>query len=193
MRASLALIAGLILPASVLASDYKIDPDHTKVSFKVRHLGISWVPGNFSKVDGSFNFDPQNIKAAKAEAKIEIGSINTENKKRDDHLKSDDFFDASKFPEMTFVSKEIKDVEGDKFKVVGDLTIHGVTKSVVLDAEYTGEAKDPWGNERAAFSATTKVNRKDFGLQWNKVLETGALLVGEDVLITIDVEGVKKT
>jgi polyisoprenoid-binding protein YceI len=181
----------LATTSSSFATDYKVDPDHTKISFKVRHLGISWVPGTFSKLDGVFSFDEKNIEASKAKANIEVASVNTENKKRDDHLKGEEFFAGEKYPAISFVSTGIKDVSGNKFTVIGDLTMHGVTKSVELSAEYNGSAKDPWGNDRAAFSATTKLNRKDFGLQWSKVLETGALVVGEDVLITIDVEGIK--
>ena len=181
----------LISASSVLAADYKIDPDHSKIGFKVRHLGISWVPGIFSKVDGTFSYDEKNIAASKAEAKIEVSSVDTQNKKRDDHLRTDEFFAAEKFPSITFVTKEIKNLEGSKFTAVGDLTMHGVTKSVELAAEFTGAAKDPWGNERAAFAAETKVNRKDFGLQWSKVLETGALVVGEEVVVSVEVEGIK--
>jgi polyisoprenoid-binding protein YceI len=181
----------LATTSAAFATDYKVDPDHTKISFKVRHLGISWVPGTFSKLDGTFSFDEKNVAASKAKANIEVASVNTENKKRDDHLKGEEFFATEKFPAISFVSTGIKDVAGNKFTIVGDLTMHGVTKSLELSAEYNGSAKDPWGNDRAAFSATTKLNRKDFGLQWSKVLETGALVVGEDVVITIDVEGIK--
>jgi len=181
----------LISTTSTFAADYKIDPDHSKVGFKVRHLGISWVPGIFSKVEGSFSYDEKNIAASKAEAKIEVASIDTQNKKRDDHLRSEEFFASEKFPAITFVSKSVKDISGSKFTVVGDLTMHGVTKPVELVAEFTGAAKDPWENERAAFTAESKFNRKDFGLQWSKVLETGALVVGEEVVVAIEVEGIK--
>lgn len=140
---------------------------------------------------GTFSFDEKKIAASKAEAKIEVSSVDTQNKKRDDHLKGEEFFAADKFPLISFVSKSVKDVSGSKFTVTGDLTMHGVTKSVDLAVEFTGAAKDPWGNERAAFAAETKVNRKDFGLQWSKVLETGALVVGEEVVIAIEVEGIK--
>jgi polyisoprenoid-binding protein YceI len=181
-----------VFPSSVVAAEYSIDPDHTKLAFKIRHLGISWVPGTFSKLSGSFTFDKSKIEASKAEATIDVSSIDTENKKRDDHLRSDDFFAVPKFPEMKFISKEVRAVKGSKFEVVGDLTMHGVTKSLVLDAEFTGAATDPWGKERVAFSASTKLNRKDFGLEWSKVLEAGALVVGEEVVISLDAEGVKK-
>ena len=181
----------LISSTSSLAADYKIDPDHTKISFKVRHLGISWVAGSFSKVDGAFSFDEKKISVSKARVEVEVDSIDTQNKKRDDHLKGEEFFASDKFSTISFASKEIKDVSGNKFTVVGDLTMHGVVKSVELAAEFTGAAKDPWGNERVAFTAEAALNRKDFGLQWSKVIETGALVVGEEVKISIEVEGIK--
>lgn len=187
----LASLISLLCFSTAFAAEYKIDPDHSRATFKVRHLGISWVPGIFSKVEGTFSFDDKDIKASKAEAKIEVSSIDTQNKKRDDHLKSDDFFSASKFPFITYTSKSIKDISGNKFIVVGDLTIRGVTKPIELNAEFTGAVKDPWGNDRAAFQAESKLNRKEFGLQWNQLLETGALVVGEEILISIEVEGIK--
>jgi polyisoprenoid-binding protein YceI len=192
MKKILFATAALLLGASSsFAADYKIDPDHSKIGFKVRHLGISWVPGIFSKVEGTFSYDQNNVAASKTEATVEVGSIDTQNKKRDDHLKGEEFFAADKFPAITFKSKEIKDVSGSKFTVVGDLSMHGITKPVELAGEFTGAAKDPWGNDRVAFTADTKLNRKDFGLQWSKVLETGALVVGEEVVVSIEVEGIK--
>lgn len=173
------------------ATDYKIDPSHTSVGFKVKHLAISSVPGKFVDVKGSFSFDPAKIESAKAEAEIAVASIDTNEAKRDDHLKSPDFLDSTKFPSISFKSKQIQKVSASEFNAIGDLTIHGVSKPVTLKVTYGGSAKDPWGNERAAFLATTKISRKDFGLTWNKVLETGGLLVGEDVEISLEVEGVK--
>lgn len=188
---SLALCLLLALTSAATAAEYEIDGAHTQITFKVRHLGISWVPGSFSKLEGKFSFDKNNIAAAKVEAKIDVASISTLNQKRDDHLRGADFFNAEKYPTITFVSKEVKPAAGDSFKVIGDLTMHGVTKTVELDAEFTGAATDPWGNEKVAFSATTKLNRKDFGLQWNKVLETGTLVVGDEVLVSLDIQGTK--
>jgi polyisoprenoid-binding protein YceI len=173
------------------AADYKIDADHSTVGFKIKHLAISTVPGRFTEFSGTFSFDPANIAASKANATIAAKSINTEQKKRDDHLRSPDFFDASQFPEITFKSSTVTEIDKENFKVIGALTIHGVTQSVTLDVTYTGSAKDPWGNDRAAFTATTKLNRKDFGLTWNKLLESGGLLVGEEVSVTIEIEGIK--
>ncbi len=182
----------LTLPASLFAADYEVDADHTKVGFKVKHLGISSVPGSFQTVAGKFSFDPKNIAASSAEATITAKTIDTGNTKRDDHLRSADFLNVEKNPQIKFVSREVKDISGNNFKVVGDLTINGITKPVELDVEYGGSATDPWGNERAAFSATGTIKRKDFGITWNKVLETGGLVVGEDVKISLEVEGIQK-
>jgi polyisoprenoid-binding protein YceI len=173
------------------AADYQIDPSHSSVVFKVKHLAISSVPGRFGDVSGTFKFDPANIEASSAEAKISVASINTMDAKRDDHLKSAEFLDIAKFPALTFKSTKIEKVSDTEFKATGDLTLHGVTKPVTLDVEYGGAAKDPWGKERAAFEARTKINRKDFGLAWSKTLETGGLVVGDDVQISLEIEGVK--
>ncbi|MCB0360012.1 MAG: polyisoprenoid-binding protein [Bdellovibrionales bacterium] len=187
---SILVLAAFALPCS--AAEYKVDDAHTTIGFSVKHLGISWVAGSFGEFEGSFQFDPKNIKAASAKATIKTKSITTSNAKRDDHLRSADFFNAEQHQEISFQSKEIKDVQGDKFTVVGDLTVNGVTHPVSLDAEFRGAATDPWGNDRAGFTASGKINRKDFGLTWNKLLETGGLVVGEDVFITIEVEGIKE-
>ncbi len=192
MKKSLFALALLLIPSAAYCAEYEVDPDHTKISFKVRHLGLSWVPGEFSSFKGTFSFDEKDISGAKAQAKIQTESVDTGNAKRDTHLKGDDFFNAPKFPEISFVTKEVKNVKGNKFTVLGDLSIHGVTKPVELDAEFLGVAKDPWGNERAAFQASTVLNRKDFGLEWNKTLDNGGLVVGNEVKVTIDVEGIKK-
>ncbi len=174
------------------AAEYTIDPAHSQVMFKVRHLGISMVTGQFETFSGTFEFDPKKPKASKVSTDIKVASINTNVAKRDEHLRSADFFDVEKFPEMKFVSKSIKDVKKDKFKIVGDLTMHGVTKEVVLETEISGTVVDPWGNERAGFTAAATINRKDFGLTWSKTLETGGLVVGEDVKIMIEIEGIRK-
>ena len=186
------LLSGL-LSGTARAAEYTIDPDHSTVGFKIKHLAISTVPGSFSTFTGSFVFDPANMKASKAEADIKVNSINTAQAKRDTHLRGEEFFDVKKFPDMKFVSREVTETTDSGFKVAGDLTIRGVTKPVVLDVVYGGAAKDPSGIERAAFTATTKLNRKDFGLTWNKVMEAGSLLVGEDVTVNIEIEGIKKS
>ncbi|NMC63895.1 MAG: YceI family protein, partial [SAR324 cluster bacterium] len=135
---------------------------------------------------------PSNVKASKTEAVISVRSINTEEKKRDEHLLNEDFFEVEKFPEIVFKSKEIKNIKADSFDVLGDLSIRGVTKPVTLNVSVGGVVKDPWGKERAGFSATTKINRRDFGLTWSKLMETGGLVVDDEVFITLDIEGVKE-
>ena len=171
---------------------WNIDPAHTHVAFAVRHLMISTVKGRFTDIKGtvkSHDADP-----ARGEVDIEIGvaSIDTREPQRDAHLRSADFFDAERFPEITYKSRRIDGVQDDRFKLVGDLTIHGVTREVTLDVTSEGRARDPWGGERAGFTATTKIKRGDFGLTWNQALETGGVLVGDEVKITLDVELVKQ-
>jgi polyisoprenoid-binding protein YceI len=172
------------------AEVYDIDPAHSTVGFKVKHMGISTVPGKFAKFKGTVALDKHESTTARVEAVIEAASIDTGIEARDKHLKSPDFFDVEKYPEIRFVSTKISPVKDDRFVMEGDLTLHGVTKAVKLDAVFGGEAKDPWGGQRAACSATGTLNRKDFGLTWNKVLDTGGLLIGESVQIVIEVEGV---
>ena len=183
-------LLGLLLPALSEAGTYKIDPQHTSVTFSVRHL-FTKVSGRFDKFGGTINFDPKNPSAAKAEGSIDVTSINTNVEKRDTHLKSKDFFDVEKFPKITFVSTGVSDVnaESKTGKLHGKLKIHGVEKDVVLDVAFLGEGSDPWGNKKAGFSATTTINRKDFGLNWNETLETGGVLVGDEVQIEISAEG----
>jgi len=183
----------LTLPLSALASTWTIDPDHTTAQFKVRHLMISNVKGVFEKVSGTLNLDDKDITRSKVDVGIDIASINTNIKKRDDHLRSPDFFDAAKFPTMTFTSTRVERDGKDKLKVTGNLTIKGVSKVVVLTVDGpTSEVKDPWGNGRRGASATTTINRKDFGVNWNKTMDNGGMVVGEDVAIQLEVEFVKK-
>lgn len=191
MRKLIAIILSTVVSSTAWAADYEIDSTHSSVVFKVKHLAISTVPGRFGDVTGRFSFDPTRVEASKAEAKIAVASINTMDTKRDDHLRSADFFDVSKFPSITFKTSKVEKVSDTAFKATGDLTIHGVTKPVTLDVTYGGSAKDPWGKERAAFEAKTLINRKDFGLTWSKTLETGGLVVGDDVQISLEIEGVK--
>ena len=174
------------------AVSYAIDPDHSQVIFKVKHMGISTVTGRFDLMEGSYTFDDKDISNSSVETTIQTASVNTNKQKRDDHLKSPDFLNVDKYPTITFKSKEVKKGDGDDFTIVGDLTINGVTKQVELDAEYGGKAVDPMGNERTAFTAETKIDRKDYGLTWNKTLDTGGLVVGDDVKIELEVEGIKK-
>ena len=174
-------------------AEYIIDPDHSQVIFKVKHLAISTVTGRFDLLEGSYNFDSKDVANSSIDATIVASSINTNKQKRDEHLRSDEFLDVEKYPNITFKSKEIKKGDGNKFQIVGDLTIHGVTKEVTLDAVYEGHiASDPWGKERTAFIAKGEILRKDFGMVWNKALEAGGFVVGEEVRITLEVEGIRK-
>ncbi|MBI4368199.1 MAG: YceI family protein, partial [Candidatus Omnitrophica bacterium] len=158
------------------------------VSFKIRHL-LSNVNGRFNEFEGTFEYDPEKPETWKTEATIQATTIDTNVAPRDKHLRSADFFDVEKFPTITFTSTEVTDVTQANAKLHGLLTIHGVEKPVVLDLQIHGVIKDPWGNVKSGFTATTMVNRKDFGLTWNKALETGQLLVGEEANITLEVEG----
>ncbi|MBT1074031.1 YceI family protein [Geobacter grbiciae] len=191
--ASIATIAALSLPAFAFASTWTIDPDHSNVGFKVRHLMVSNVKGNFDKHSGTVEINDKDITKSKVNVSIDTASINTNVQKRDEHLRSADFFDVAKYPTMTFVSKKVAKNGKNKLKVTGDLTLHGVTKQVVLDVEGpTKESKDPWGNIRKGATATTKINRKDFGLVWNAALETGGVAVGDEIAITLEIEMIKK-
>lgn len=183
------LLVGFTTPA--WATTYQIDKDHTTVGFKIRHL-FSNVQGQFNDFEGQFDYAPDKPQEWKAEAKIKATSIDTNAAQRDEHLRKPDFFDAEQFPELTFKSTEVTDVAGNTAKLHGLLAIRGVEKPVVLDLTVHGEGKDPWGNVRSGFTATTKINRKDFGLSWNKAVESGQLLVGDEVEITLEVEGIAK-
>jgi polyisoprenoid-binding protein YceI len=182
--------AGLLIAGFALAGNYELDPAHTKILFQVKHLGISTVTGQFTEFSGSFELDPDDLSSLKAKANIKAASVDTANAGRDKHLRSPDFFDAEKYPEIKFVSTKAEQVGEDQLKVHGELTIHGITKPVVLEGKFGGAIKDPWGNQRAAFTATGKINRKDFGLTWSQMLETGGLVVGEEVTIILEVTGV---
>jgi polyisoprenoid-binding protein YceI len=172
---------------------YQIDSAHSAAHFSVRHMMISNVRGDFTKVSGTLLLDPENAANSAVEALIDAASINTREAQRDAHLKSADFFDVEKYAEMAFRSKSVEAAGDGELRVKGDLTIHGVTREVTLTVEGpTPEAKDPWGNQRIGATATTKINRKDFGLVWNVALEAGGLLVGEDIKISIDLEAIRQ-
>jgi len=190
---TISTLIALILPLTASASTWTVDPDHSNVGFKVKHLMVSNVKGSFDKFTATVDLNDKDITKSKVEVSIDSSSINTNVQKRDDHLRNADFFDVAKFPAITFVSKKIVKAGTDKLKVTGDLTMHGITREVVLDVEGpTKESKDPWGNIRKGAVATTKINRKDFGLAWNKTLETGGVAVGEEIAITLEIEMIKK-
>jgi polyisoprenoid-binding protein YceI len=172
---------------------YQIDPAHSAAHFSVRHMMISNVRGEFTKVSGRVLFDAENPANSAVEASIDAASINTREAPRDAHLKSADFFDVEKYPEIAFRSTGVAAAGDGELRVKGGLTIHGVTREVTLMVEGpTPEAVDPWGNRRIGATATTKINRKDFGLVWNVALEAGGVLVGEDIKISIDIEAVRQ-
>ena len=173
-------------------SQYQIDPSHSSATFSIKHMMIAKVHGGFEKMSGKLAYDAKAPEKAAIEVAIEAASINTREAQRDGHLKSADFFDVEKYPLITFKSSRVDKAE-DGLKVVGDLTIHGVTKQVTLDVETPSEeVKDPWGNTKIGASGTTKIKRKDFGLTWNAALEAGGVLVGDDVSIHLDVQFVKQ-
>lgn len=187
------MAAVLFAPQVSGASTWQIDPAHTNAQFAVRHLMVSTVRGNFTKINGTVQLDDQDPTKSTIQATLDAASLDTRVEKRDQHLKSPDFFDVTKYPTLTFTSKKIQKVGDGQFQVTGDLTIHGVTKEVVLKVEGQPQPfRDPTGVMRVGGLATTKINRKDFGLTWNQALETGGVLVGDDVDITIDVELVQK-
>lgn len=185
------LVAALPLAAS--AATWSIDPDHSNVGFKVKHLMVSNVKGNFNTFSGTVDINDKDITKSSVNVSIDTNSINTNVQKRDEHLRSADFFDVAKFPTMTFISKKVAKAGKDRLKVTGDLTLHGITKEVVLAVEGPSkESKDPWGNIRRGAAATTTINRKDFGLNWNKALETGGVVVGEEITINLEIEMIRK-
>jgi polyisoprenoid-binding protein YceI len=175
-----------------MSSTWNIDSTHSHAEFKVRHLMISNVKGSFPKVSGVLTLDETDLTKSRVEATIDVASIQTRDEQRDGHLKSAEFFDVEKFPTMTFKSTKVTVSAGEEGTVEGDLTIRDVTKPVVFQVEGpTAETKDPWGNLRIGVEATTKISRKDFGLTWNAALESGGVMVGDEVTITLEVEFVK--
>ncbi|MBM3464101.1 MAG: YceI family protein [Armatimonadetes bacterium] len=188
---TLLLMVLLAAPGLAQGSAWTLDAAHSRVGFSVRHLGISNVTGEFTRVSGQGTFDGKSIETASVTATIDTTSVNTREAKRDDHLRNADFLDVARYPTMTFKSKRFRKTSGNGFALTGDLTLHGVTRTVVLNGTSTPVVKDPWGSSRVGASATTTINRKDFGLTWNKALESGGLVVAEEVTITLDLEFVR--
>ena len=180
-------------PVLSQAATWQIDPDHSSFQFKVRHLMVSNVKGDFTKVKGAVTMDDKDISNLNVELTIDAASVNTGHAQRDEHLRASDFFDVAKYPTIIFVSKKVVKDGPDRLKVTGDLTIHGVTREVTVNVEGpTQEIKDPRGNFRRGAAGTARINRKDFGLIWNRALETGGVVVGEDVDIFVEIELIKK-
>jgi polyisoprenoid-binding protein YceI len=171
---------------------WRIDTAHSEITFTVRHMMISNVRGQFERFTGTVDFVEENPAQSSVDVQIEAASINTKEEKRDAHLRSNDFLAADQYPYLTFKSKRVEVVDENNGKIHGDLTIRDVTKPVVLDVEYSGMAKSPWGTMSAGFSATTKISRKQWGLEWNAALETGGVLVGDEIKINIELEIVKQ-
>lgn len=185
----LILSVAMLAPLNLLAATYNLDPYHTTVGFKVKHLMIANVKGGFDKFKGTVVVDEKDITKSKVNVSIEIASVNTNINARDEHLRSADFFDAAKYPVMTFVSTKVERAGGDKLKVTGDLTIKGVTKQVVLNVDgLSGEIKSPQGVTKRGASASATINRQDFGVSWNKKLDAGGVVVADEVQIYIEAE-----
>ena len=171
---------------------WEIDPAHSEAIFSVKHMMFSTVRGHFNVLSGHLHIDEEHPENSWVDAQVDANSVDTRDEKRDGHLRSPDFVDAEHYPILTFKSTKVEKVGGNEYRVLGDLTMHGVTKPVVFKAEYNGQGKNPWGLQVAGLSAKSKVNRKDWGLNWNAALESGGVLVSEDVNIEIDLEAVQK-
>ena len=176
---------------SAASGTWVIDPTHTNLGFSARHAMVAKVRGNFGEFSGSFTIDGDNLAASTAEVTIQVASIDTKTADRDTHLKSPDFLDVENFPTLTFVSTAVTP-KGDDVVITGDLTIHGVTKSVEIEYEFVGISQDPWGQTKIGFEGSTKISRKDFGLTWNAALETGGVLIGDEIKLNLDVEATKQ-
>jgi len=171
---------------------WAIDPTHSEIGFKVKHMMFTNVSGKFETYDAAITTEGDDFTTAEISFSADIASINTNNTDRDNHLKSGDFFDAENNPKLTFVSTSVTKINDDEYELAGDLTLHGITKNVKLPAEYSGLMKDPWGNTKAGLNISGKINRKDWGLNWNSALETGGVLVGEDVKLNIELQLLKQ-
>lgn len=167
---------------------FKIDGAHSSLGFEVKHMMIAKVKGGFDTFHADLNLDPTDLTDAEIKFTIDVASINSNNDDRDTHLRSADFFDTEKFPSITFVANDIKKTDDSEYKLTGDLTIKDVTKAVTFDVEYGGKGTNPWGVEVVAFEGSTKINRKEFGLTWNSTLETGGVLVGDDIKLKVEIE-----
>lgn len=190
-KLSLIVAAAVIVASPVLADTYVIDKNHSDASFQVRHM-MSRVRGQFNDYAGSITVDPAKPEGASVEFTLKAASIDTANDSRDKDLRSANFFDVEKFPEITFKSTKVKAAGKDKYDVTGTLTIHGVAKEVTLPVQFLGFGKDPWGNEKAGFAIDTTLNRKEFGIVWNKTLDSGGVLLGDEVWVSINLEAGKK-
>jgi len=192
MHVNKSIIGAFFMLTSSLAfaGEYKLDESHTQVGFKIKHLVISTVSGRFNKFKGGFKFDSGSGKLENLKISIDADSIDTNEPDRDKHLRGKDFFDVEKFKTLEFVAKDVTYKNNKPMAIKGNLTIHGVTKPVNLKVDFKGEATDPWGNQRVAFEANSRVNRKDFGLKWNKALDKGGVMIADEVDIIIEGEAI---
>jgi len=174
------------------ANNWNIDGTHSGVNFSVRHMVFAKVRGRFGKFGGSLDLDPADLAKSSVDIQIDAASIDTGTPDRDNHLRSPDFFDVAKYPQLTFKSKRVERKGDTEYKVTGDLTIRDITREVALEVEFGGTGKDPWGNQRLGFTASARIDRKEFGLKWNQVLEAGGVLVGEKIDIEIELQAVAK-
>ncbi len=182
-------LALIVAGSTAMAADWNLDKSHSSVNFSVKHLMVSTVHGQFKDFDGTASFDAKDLSTLNANFTAQVASVNTDNEKRDGHLKSADFFDAEKFPTLTFVSKSAKQTAPGKAALTGDLTIRGVTKEVTFDVEgFNEEVTTPWGVIAVGGTATTTINRQDYGVSWNKNLDTGGVVAGDNVKITVELE-----
>ena len=185
----LALLALLTTASSAFAATYDVDPSHTRVGFSVTHMMVSTVRGEFGVVSGTVEWDPANVAATKVNATVGVNSVDTRDPKRDEHLRSADFFDIAKFADMTLKSKSVKNITPEGFDLVGDLTVRGITKEVTFKVKtLPGDRKDPWGNMKTGTRATATINRQDFGVKWNTAIDGGGYIVGDEVTIELDIE-----
>jgi polyisoprenoid-binding protein YceI len=194
MKRLMILVLSLCATALAIAqpATWKADPAHSNISFAVDYMVLTEVTGNFKEFSATMASDGDDLAKATVNVSIKTASINTENDRRDAHLRSADFFDAQQYPEITFVSKSFEKGEGNQYKIIGDLTMHGVTKPVTIDAKYMGQARDMRGNLREGFKCTTIINRNDFGVKYNATLESGGLLIGNNVTVTINAQFVQQ-
>jgi polyisoprenoid-binding protein YceI len=187
------LCLALCAPSIAMAATYQLDADHSSIQFKIRHLTVSNVTGTFNKFKGSASVEGEDVATLKVEVAIDAASVDTGHEKRDEHLRNADFLDVAKYPTITFVSKKVMKAEPGKLRITGDLTLHGVTREITVDLEGpTPEVKDPWGNFRRGATGAARIDRRDFGITWNKALDTGGLVVGNEVGIQVDIEWVRK-
>ncbi|MFI0433797.1 MAG: YceI family protein [Candidatus Nanopelagicales bacterium] len=179
------------VPATATGA-YDIDPSHSNLGFVARHAMVTKVRGNFSDISGSLTLDVANPAASSAEVTVEVASVDTRNAQRDEHLRTNDFFDAAQFPQLTFKSTAVTQTGATSFDVTGDLTIRGVTKPVTVSWDYTGSATDPFGNERVGFEGSATINRADFGLKYNAPLAAGGVLISEKIVLELEVSAIKR-